>query len=148
MAYHVKILHQLNCIKLIETRPAHGGRVAEHLYRATQRYEMWDTSAWEELSESEKLGASRAILQQMADDIAEAMASGTLYQDDDRHVSRMPMILDNAGWDEVVSLLADTLFELMEVQKRADERGQEGAEQPHYTKVNIIHFRSPPPMTS
>lgn len=145
VAYHIKVLQRLNCIELIETRQARGGRVAEHLYRATQRYQVWDTPAWEQLSEAERLDASAAIMQQIADDIAEAMATGTFYEDDDRHVSRMPMNLDQDGWDEVVDLLAHTLDELMGIQEKVNERTSGNSERPHRTKVNIIHFRSPPP---
>ncbi len=31
------------------------------------------------------------------------MATGAFYEDDDRHVSRMPMDLDQGGWNEVVA---------------------------------------------
>lgn len=148
VAYHVKVLLRLNCIELVEARQAQGGRVAEHLYRATQRYQIWDAPAWERLSEAEKLDVARAILHQIAQDIAEAMATGTFYEDVDNHVSRMPMSLDKEGWDEVVSLLEGTLDTLFDIQARADERRVESEQPVTHTKVEIIHFRSPPPKTT
>src|ERR1700712_557834 len=48
VAYHIKILAKLGCIELVETRPAGGGRVAEHLYRASQ-IAAFDDDAWAQL---------------------------------------------------------------------------------------------------
>lgn len=145
VAYHVKVLLRLNCIELVEKRQARGGRVEEHLYGAAQRYQVWDAPAWERLSEGEKLDVAQAILHHVAQDIAEAMATGTFYEDLDNHISRMPMTLDQEGWDEVVSLLQGTLDTLFDIQARADER-RVGSEEPvNHAKVEILHFRSPPP---
>ena len=148
VSYHVRILRDLGCIELIETRQARGGRVAEHLYTACERYQIWDEEAWKRLTEAERLGFARAVMHEIADDLAEAMATGTYFEDDDSHVSRMPMKLDHDGWDEVVDLLAGTLDELFAIQERVDERTDDKSECPHHTKVNIIHFRSPPPKSA
>jgi hypothetical protein len=147
VAYHIRVLRRLNCIELVETRPVRGGRVAEHVYKAGERYQIWDEDGWKQLSEAERLGFTRAVTQQIAQDLAEAMATGTYFDDDDHHVSRMPMTLDQAGWREVVTLLADTLDELMAIQARVEGRTDGEAERPDHAKVNILHFRSPPPKT-
>lgn len=145
VAYHIRVLRRLNCIELVETRPARGGRVAEHLYKAGERYRIWDEESWKQLSEAERLGFTRAVTQQIAEDIAEAMATGTYFDDDDSHVSRMPMTLDQDGWREVATLLTGTLEQLIEIQARVEGRTAGVAERPHHAKVNILHFRSPPP---
>lgn len=145
VAYHVKILRRLGCIELVESRQAHGGRVAEHLYRATYRHQLWDAAAFKQLSDADKLDVTRAIMQQVSEDLADAMASGTFNEDDDNHISRTPMTLDDEGWEEVTSTLANTLDQILEIQARVDERISDGSSTPHHVKVNIIHFRSPPP---
>lgn len=145
VAYHVKVLVRLNCIELVKTRQAQGGRVAEHFYKGTRRHQLWDLPTWEQLAESEKLDVTRAIMQQMSEDLADAMASGTFNEDNDNHISRTPMTLDDDGWDEVVAVLGTTLDQLLEIQARVDERGSASATQTHHAKVEIIHFRSPPP---
>ncbi len=146
VSYHIKILLELGCIELVRVQPAGGGRVAEHVYRATRRA-MIDAEGWKELSEEEQLQFNTSLMRLISEDIAEAMSHGTYYEDDDSHVSRMPMTLDQDGWDEVVSLLAGTLDQLLEIQERVNGRS-EISERNHHTKVEIIHFRSPPPKSA
>lgn len=148
VAYHVKVLLRLNCIELVQTRQARGGRVAEHFYKATNRHHLWDLPTWAQLSESEKLDVTRAIMQQVSEDLADAMASGTFNADEDNHISRTPLSLDDDGWDEVVSILSEALDKLLEVQVRVDERAVGGSSRKHHAKVEILHFRSPPPKTA
>lgn len=142
VAYHVKVLKRLDCIELVGTRQVHGGRVAEHLYKATQR-PYWDDAAWKELDEGQKLGVTGAIMHQISEDIAEAMSHGTFNYPDDNHISRSPLIVDPDGWKEVVSLLDQTMEELIEIQARVNARKAD-AELLH-AHVEIIQFCSPPP---
>ncbi|MGV1049298.1 MAG: helix-turn-helix domain-containing protein [Solirubrobacterales bacterium] len=142
VAYHIKVLKRLDCIELVGRRQVHGGRVAESFYRATQR-PYWDASAWEQLDESQKLGVTGAIMHQMSEDIAEAMAHGTFNDFDDNHISRSPMIVDQDGWREVVSLLDQTMEELMDIQDRVNARN--AGDGLLHTHVEIIQFCSPPP---
>lgn len=143
VTYHIKVLVELGCVELVRIQPARGGRVVEHVYRATQRAYL-DSAAWEELSEAEKLQVDNALMRLISDDITDAMTHGTFYEDDDTHVSRMPMVLDRDAWDEVVSLLDETLHRLIEIQETATDRGAEATETIH-AKVEIIQFRSPAP---
>lgn len=141
--YHVKILVELGCAELTRVQPSGGGRVSENVYRATQRVLL--INEWEGLSEAERLQFDTALIQMISDDLATAMAHGTYFEDDDSHVSRMPMKLDQAGWDEVVTLLAGTLERLMSIQEQVDERTGGPEERPHHARVNILHYRSPRP---
>jgi DNA-binding transcriptional ArsR family regulator len=147
VSYHIKVLVELGCVQLVRVQPAGGGRVAERVYEATQR-PILDDEDWKTLNESEKLRFRTETLRLISDDIGAAMATGTFAQDDDNHLSRMPMALDQDGWDEVVALLADTLDELFAIQERVDARTNDASERPHHSKVNIIHFRSPTPRSA
>lgn len=143
VAYHVKILKELECIELVKVEQARGGRVAEHFYKATQR-PYWDAADWERLEEGEKLGVTAAIMQQISEDVAVSMSHGTFHDRDDNHISRTPMTLDRDGWDEVVTLLDDTLHDLLDIQERVQARGGEEGEA-MLAKVEILHFLSPKP---
>jgi DNA-binding transcriptional ArsR family regulator len=143
VAYHVRVLKRLDCIELVRTEQAHGGRVAEHYYRATQKA-FWDDESWAQLGEQEKLNVTGAILTQISHDIAEAMRHGTFNRLDDNHISSSPMRVDREGWKEVVSLLDQTIAELIEIQERVDERLSD-SEEPLHTHVEILQFLSPPP---
>jgi DNA-binding transcriptional ArsR family regulator len=148
VAYHVNILAKLGCVELVETRQAGGGRVAEHVYRATQ-LAAFDDDAWAQLGDREKLNVVGAIMRQVTEDVAEAMASGTFYDPDDNHLSQMPMEVDHEGWRETIELLDETLQRLVTIQARVDERA-DGTEKTMRAKVAMLHFRSPdrPPPTS
>lgn len=143
VAYHIRVLKRLECIELVRTRQVHGGRVAEHFYRATQR-PYWDDAAWEELDDSEKLAVTGAIMRQISEDIAEAMSHGTFHSTDDNHISRSPMVVDNEGWQEIISLLVGAMDELLEIQTRVNARKASATELLH-THVEIIQFLSPTP---
>lgn len=142
VAYHIKILKRLGCIELIQTRQTQGGRVAEHVYKATQR-PYWDAEEWKQLGDGEKLDVTAAIMQQISEDIADAMSHGTFNAHDDNHISRSPMTVDQEGWQEVIVLLKETMEELMEIQVRVNERGA-GQEETLRTSIAIIQFESPP----
>ena len=141
VTYHLKVLEKLGSIELVERRPAAGGRVVESFYRATDR--VWfDREAWERVQDAKtRIGVTMPILQLMSEDIARAMVGNT-FEEKDNHVSRTPMVLDDDGWEEVVSLLNDTLDELTAIQTRVNDRISPTTETKQ-TKVEIIQFRSP-----
>jgi DNA-binding transcriptional ArsR family regulator len=141
VAYHVKVLKKLSCIELVRVTQTRGGRVAEHIYKGTQR-PYFDPADLDHLDDSEKLNVISAIMQHVSEDIATAMAHGTFYEHDDNHLSRTPMVLDEEGWKEVVDLLGDALGELLAIQEKVNERGADAAETMR-AKVAILHFESP-----
>jgi DNA-binding transcriptional ArsR family regulator len=145
VTYHVKRLLELGCIELVSARPARGGRVVEHFYRATSRV-LFDDDVWQAFGEKEKADVTTGIMRLMSGDINEAMIRGTFYDPDDNHLSRSPMVLDPEGWREVNSVLDEAMERLMAIQDRVIERrsSEDEGEQMH-TRVHMIHFRSPTP---
>jgi DNA-binding MarR family transcriptional regulator len=143
VTYHVNQLRELGCIELVRTERARGGRVLEHFYRATQR-PYFDDDAWEVLTEKERLGVIWSIAQMISKDITAAVASGTFFAEDDKHITRSPMRVDDAGWREISELLNRTAKELFEIEERVAERTAGGGSAAIDAKVEIIQFRSPP----
>lgn len=141
VTYHLEVLQKLGCVELVSRKPAGGGRVIESFYKGTARA-WFDREAWEQMEdEKEKIAVTMPILSLMSEDIARAMVGNT-FEDNDNHVSRTPMVVDDEGWDEVVTLLASTLDELIDIQTRTSNRiGPET--ETRLTKVQIIQFRSP-----
>jgi DNA-binding transcriptional ArsR family regulator len=146
VTYHVKRLLDLGCIQLVDVRPAGGGRVVEHFYRATTQV-LFEDEAWEQFGEKEKTNVTAGIMRLMSDDITEAMIQGTFSDPDDNHLSRSPMAVDGEGWKEVESLLKETLEQLMTIQTKVVERRASGTGDGKtlHTRVHMIHFRSPGP---
>ncbi len=142
VAYHVRVLEKYDCIELVSTRQRRGA--TEHFYRATRRQYLSD-SQWARMPKTLRPGLSGAILKAVFNDVDEAVSKGTFDEDDDRHLSRTPMVVDKQGWGEVVSLLTETLDRVLAIQADASQRLAEHGEEGMLSKVEILHFRSPPP---
>jgi predicted ArsR family transcriptional regulator len=142
VAYHVKRLAELGCVELAQTKPAGGGRVVEHIYRATQR-SYFDADGWESLDDREKRGVTTTILRLASEDVSEAMLTGTIHKPDDNHISRTVMAVDWEGWRELVDLLARTVEEVFDIQERIAERTAGVDVEMLLAKLLILHFRAP-----
>lgn len=141
VSYHLDVLEKLGSIELVSKQPAGGGRVMESFYRATQR-SWFDREAWEQVEDDKtRIGVTMPILSLVSEDIADAMLANT-FEAKDNHVSRTPMVLDGDGWEEVVTLLNETLDELIEIQTRINDRLAPETET-KLAKVEIIQFESP-----
>jgi DNA-binding transcriptional ArsR family regulator len=142
VTYHVNQLRDLGCIELVRTERARGGRVLEHFYRTTQR-PYFDEDAWAVLSGEERRGVIWSIAQMISKDITAAIASGSFFAEDDKHISRSPMSVDEEGWGEISELLNRTSKELLEIEERVAGRTDDGAPARVDAKVEILQFRSP-----
>jgi hypothetical protein len=142
VAYHVRVLEKYDCIELVDTKQRRGA--TEHFYRATRRQFLSD-SEWARMPENLRPGLATAMLKSVFEDLEEASTRGTLDEVDDLHLSRTPMVVDKQGWDDVSSLLSDTLDRVLEIQAEASARIAEGSEPGILSKVHMLHFKSPEP---
>jgi predicted ArsR family transcriptional regulator len=141
VTYHLGVLADLDCVELVRSEPAMGGRVVEHFYRATKR--PWlNRESWALLDETDQRGVTATLMELVTTDISEAMSAGTFSDPADNHISRTPLTVDAEGWTEVVTELNATLERLLQIQTRVNERGTEAETMP--VKIEIIQFRSPP----
>ena len=102
VSYHVRMLHDLGCIELVETEPRRGA--LEHYYRAIMRPFFGDRD-WKRLPKNTRGSISDAVLQLVWDDTAEAIKSGLFDEREDRHLSRSVLCVDDQGWDDLNELL-------------------------------------------
>jgi predicted ArsR family transcriptional regulator len=141
VTYHLGVLEDLDCVELVRSEPAMGGRVVEHFYRATKR--PWlDRESWALLDDKDQRGVTATLMELVTDDISQAMSAGTFSDPADNHISRTPLTVDAEGWTEVVTELNATLERLLEIQVRVNER-QAATPETVPVKVEIIQFRSP-----
>jgi DNA-binding transcriptional ArsR family regulator len=118
VAYHVRTLHQLGLIELVdETRVR--GAVAHH-YRAKERPQVSD-EAWGKASPMAKQAAVGASLQTI-DEYARASAAAGGFDRADAHLSRMRMELDEQGWADLAKAAAEFLARAQEIEVAAQER--------------------------
>jgi DNA-binding transcriptional ArsR family regulator len=143
VTYHVKKLVEFGCVEAVRDVPVKGGRVVEHFYRAS-RAGWIDEEEWANLGPTERNAVSTTIMRAISSDLSEAMAAGTFFVTDDKHLSRTPMLVDEAGWDEVKLLLHETMTSLLDIRVRAAERSESSDEDETFPiKVDILQFRSP-----
>lgn len=142
VTYHVQQLVKLGCAEPVRTAPVRGGRVVEHFYRAT-RLAWIDEDEWEGLGPTERHAFSTSVMRAFASDLNDAMAAGTFFEPDDKHLSRTPMTVDEEGWNEVKTLLNETLTSLIEIRSKVSERVETSGRDAIPIRVGMIQFRSP-----
>ena len=142
VSYHVKILAELEAIELVRTAPVRGA--LEHFYRPLVRAYI-DEAHWAQLPASIRKDLFNQTLQQIWDHMAEASENGG-YDDPETHISWTTLDLDQEGYAEVATLLAETLNRALEIQAEsagrlnalpADER------ESRRTELAIAHYDRP-----
>lgn len=144
VSYHVRMLHDLGCIELVDTEPRRGA--LEHYYRAIVR-PFFGERDWKRLPKNARGSISDAVLQLVWDDAAEAIKSGLFDEREDRHLSRSVLAVDEQGWEELHDLLAETLDRAMQIQ--ADSASRVSKEEDGGTfSVNFVMVTHPTPSSA
>src|SRR3984885_2195736 len=119
VSYHVKTLLEYDCVELVKTEPRRGA--VEHFYRATERAFFSDAD-WAKIPASARKGIDGVILEAIGQDATAAMLEGTIDSRTDTHISRTPLVLDEAGWTELSKLLAETLEQANKINEESASR--------------------------
>lgn len=127
------------------TRTETGGRrrgAVEHFYRATQPLVFYEDS-WDPLPRSMREMISGGIFEELVRRVKQAMEAGTIDARKDRHVSWMPLSLDQEGWEKVIARVDALFYCLFEEQEEANARMAESGEKPIPMTVGLTAFESP-----
>ena len=143
VSYHVRMLHDLGCIELVDTEPRRGA--LEHYYRAIVRPFFSDRD-WKRLPKNTRGSISDATLQLVWDDTAEAIKTGLFDEREDRHLSRSVLCMDEQGWDQLNDLLAQTLDQAMQIQ--ADSASRAAKADTDRFGVNVVMMSHPAPSSA
>jgi DNA-binding transcriptional ArsR family regulator len=119
VSYHVNTLREFGCIELVEEVPRRGA--TEHFYRGVARSFLNDEN-WSKLDPTSKGGISVSGLKAINKHARRALEAGTFDSRDDRHLSYLCMSLDQEGWREMSSLLAEALERLADINAKAANR--------------------------
>jgi hypothetical protein len=143
VSYHCKILLGLDCIEVVRVdHAAGGGRNVETFYKAKMDH-FFDIDTWNTLGESAKSELIAQILSEMSDDLSKAILGNTFLHPEDGHVSRTPMLVDQSAWDEVCTLLNETVERLIEIRDGAAGRVNPTDPDSMAIKVHMVQFQSP-----
>jgi len=143
VSYHVRMLHDLGCIELVETEPRRGA--LEHYYRAVVRPFFGDRD-WKRLPKNARGSISDAVLQLVWEDAAEAIKGGLFDEREDRHLSRSVLSLDEQGWNDLHDLLAQTLDRAMQIQADSASRASKNGDDAF--NVNLVMMTHPTPSSA
>lgn len=143
VSYHVRILDELDAVELVDTRQVRGA--IEHFYRATER-PYFDDEHWAKLPVSVRRQFQDETLQGVWDHLVEATATGGLDRPD-THISWTNLELDEQGFEEVRSLLEQTLERALEIHAEAAGRQVDsgGEDARKRTELVILHYDRPVP---
>lgn len=122
VAYHVRVLRELDLIELVNTKQVRGA--TEHFYRGTIKPYLSD-EFWEQLPKDARRGVSVAGLEVLNQAVKQAFEAGTFDARIDRHLSNLSVNLDEQGWREAGDLLANCLKGLIQVAAEAESRNSE-----------------------
>lgn len=141
-SYHFRELEKEGCLEVIESIPRRGA--VEHVYRGLARIFVNDRE-FEEMPRSDRRRLSRISLQGMVARADRAIHEDTFDARAERHLTWMPMQLDERGWGEVIAALAATFAELTQIRHDARDRLAASGEEVIPTTVAMLGFESPPP---
>jgi DNA-binding transcriptional ArsR family regulator len=124
VAYHVRTLHSLGLVELVDTRQRRGA--TEHYYRAREHPRFPD-DAWAGLAPVAKQRMLSAMLQQIGQYVTASAAAGG-FDRAEAHMTRRSLPLDDRGFEELASATRRWLDEAEEIGAAAAERLRHGAE--------------------
>ena len=140
VSYHVKTLLEYDCVELVKTEPRRGA--VEHFYRATERAFFSDAD-WAKIPASARKGIDGVILEAIGQDATAAMLEGTIDSRTDTHISRTPLVLDDAGWKELSAILSETLERAMKIGEESASRLANDKADGIPANLSLLHFEVP-----
>ncbi|HET7444721.1 MAG TPA: ArsR family transcriptional regulator [Solirubrobacterales bacterium] len=119
VSYHVRQLQKFNVIELVDTRQVRGA--TEHFYRATARPFASDED-WAEMSPEQRDALTRYTLQLIFANVHQALEAGTFDSTLYRCLLRVPLALDEQGYEEMSELEAERYERALEIEANAVRR--------------------------
>lgn len=141
VSYHFKDLRREGCIELVDTQPRRGA--VEHFYKA-KFPPMHDDESWAKLSKSTRSEITGVTLRGVFGEAVRALNAGTFDERDDRHLSWLPLELDERGWKELLEHQEQWLGEVERIKAEAADRLDSSGEEGHPMVAAMMGFETPP----
>lgn len=142
-AYHFRELEKEGCLEVVESIPRRGA--VEHVYRGMTPQVFFSDAEFEAMPLATRRQLSRISLQGLIARADRAISTETFDERSDRHLTWVPMQLDERGWNEVIAALAATFGELTQIHHDAKDRLAASGEEVLPATVAMLGFESPPP---
>jgi len=143
VAYHVRILLELDCIELVRTRQVRGA--LEHYYRATA-HPWLNAEQWAQLPASFRRQIAARTLRDIVFDASDAGLAGG-FDHPDAQIRRTSMMLDTQGWHDLAALLEQMLSSVQQIHDESTVRAAKDVSGPPAidTEIALLLFRRAPP---
>jgi len=136
VAYHVRVLRDMGVIELAGTRPVRGA--TQHFYRLLRRSHLSNEDV-EKMAPEEKIADATNILQLEFAECAASLEAGKLVERPEHYLFRMPVTLDEEGWQEFHAIFAEAADRLYEAEARCVDRRREKGEEGESVSV-VAHL--------
>jgi DNA-binding transcriptional ArsR family regulator len=140
VGYHVRKLQELNLIELVDERPVRGA--VEHFYRAIARPIVHEKDVADQSLEEREV-FTRHTLQLHIADVARAMDEHTFDERTNRWLIRLPMVVDDEGFEELAALHAEMYDRTLDIQAKSDGRRSGTEDEGISTMSTTMFFESP-----
>jgi DNA-binding transcriptional ArsR family regulator len=118
VAYHVRTLHNLGLVELVDTRQRRGA--TEHYYRAREHPRFPD-DAWAGLAPVAKQRMLSAMLQQIGQYVTASAAAGG-FDRAEAHMTRRSLRLDQPGFEQLAAATRKWLGDAEKIGEAAGKR--------------------------
>jgi DNA-binding transcriptional ArsR family regulator len=137
VGYHVSALAKAGLLEEVGQRPVRGA--VEHFYRAVARpITLTDDEA--ELSMEERTSFARTIWSLITANATNALEAGTLVDRADHHLTRVPLRVDEQGWDEMCTAYMELYERVYEIQADAAARLGGDLDDPGISVLSVLAF--------
>ncbi len=140
VAYHFRRLCELGVAEVTDVKPARGS--TEHFHRSIRPVVFEDDVSREMPDEMQRV-ITQTIFQDLVGRISQAIVAETFDARKDRHFTWTPMVLDEQGWNEAMSILASTFSQLAAVEEKAGTRLAKGSGDRLAATMALVGFESP-----
>lgn len=141
LSYHIRMLVQLDLLKLVKTRPRRGA--IEHYYQAKGRVAVSD-KAWGQVPGLVKEAMVSAALRTVGELVDAAAARGG-FEADDSHLTSQRIQVDEKGWKEISKKMRVFFDDVEKIQAESEKR-RKGSD--HLDEIDagvvMMLFKSPP----
>jgi DNA-binding transcriptional ArsR family regulator len=141
LSYHIRMLVQLDLLKLVKTRPRRGA--IEHYYQAKGRVAVSDR-AWGQVPGLVKEAMVSAHLRNVGELVDAAAARGG-FEAADTHLSSQRVQVDEQGWKEISKKMRAFFDEVQKIQADSEKRRKDSDHLDEIdTGVVMMLFNAPP----
>jgi DNA-binding transcriptional ArsR family regulator len=141
-SYHFRELEKDGCVTVVESIPRRGA--LERVYEGNALVYLTDAE-FEEMSRARRQKLSRISFQGLVARADSAMRADTFDARTDRHLTWMPMPLDERGWAELMTALGGCFGEVEQIRHDARDRLATSGEESISVTFGMLGFESPPP---